>query len=80
MVAYRYDGSFEGFLCCIFESYTKREVPAQIFSDEEAQVSLYPEKWIETDSGHAERVYVSPVSYTHLDVYKRQRISCLIAQ
>ena len=39
MVAYRYDGSFEGFLCCIFESYTKREVPAQIFSDEEAQVS-----------------------------------------
>ena len=59
MVAYRYDGSFEGFLCCIFESYTKREVPAQIFSDEEAQVSLYPEKWIETDSGHAERVYVS---------------------
>lgn len=59
MVAYRYDGSFEGFLCCIFESYTKREVPAQIFSDEEAQVSLYPEKWIETDSGHTERVYVS---------------------
>lgn len=59
MVAYRYDGSFGGFLCCVFESYTRREVPAQIFPEEEPQVSLYPEKWIETNSGHAERVYTS---------------------
>lgn len=59
MVAYRYDGSFDGFLCCVFESYTKREVPALIFSEDEPQFSLYPEKWIETDADHAERVYVS---------------------
>ena len=24
---YTYDGSFEGFLCCIFESYAKKESP-----------------------------------------------------
>ena len=51
MVAYRYDGSFDGFLCCVFESYVRREVPVQILPEEEAQVSLYPEKWIETDPG-----------------------------
>lgn len=59
MVAYRYDGSFEGFLCCVFESYTRRETPALIFSEDEPQYCLYPEKWIETDAEHAERVYTS---------------------
>ena len=29
-MAYRYDGSFPGFLCCIFESYAKRELPAAV--------------------------------------------------
>lgn len=24
---YRYDGSFEGFLCCVFESYVNKEPP-----------------------------------------------------
>lgn len=59
MVAYRYDGSFDGFLCCVFESYVRREVPVQILPEEEAQVSLYPEKWIGTDPDRAERVYTS---------------------
>lgn len=26
-VVYRYDGSFEGFLCCVFDSYVNRERP-----------------------------------------------------
>ena len=25
---YRYDGTFQGFLCCIFESYSRKEIPA----------------------------------------------------
>ena len=58
MVAYRYDGSFEGFLCCIFESYTKREVPAQIFSDEEAQVSLYPKSGLKPIPATRSEFYV----------------------
>ena len=24
-IIYQYDGSFEGLLCCVFESYTKKE-------------------------------------------------------
>ena len=58
-IAYRYDGSFEGFLCCVFESYTKKEVPSLIFPEDEPQYSLYPEKWIETDAENADRVFVS---------------------
>ena len=29
-IVYSYDGSFEGLLCCVFESLEKREVPAEI--------------------------------------------------
>ena len=29
-VAYCYDGSFEGLLCCIFESFEKKERPVSI--------------------------------------------------
>ena len=28
-VIFRYDGSFEGFLCCVFDSYVYKEYPAQ---------------------------------------------------
>ena len=28
---YRYDGSFQGFLCCIFESFSRREIPAGVW-------------------------------------------------
>ena len=27
-IIYQYDGSFEGLLCCVFESYTKKERPS----------------------------------------------------
>ena len=30
---YEYDGSFEGFLCCVFDSYVNKEFPAE-FQDE----------------------------------------------
>ena len=26
-VVYLYDGSFEGFLCCVFESFAQHEIP-----------------------------------------------------
>lgn len=58
-VIYRYDGSFDGLLCCVFESFVKKEVPLDIVSEEEAQWSLYPEKWIESDPDNAARVYRS---------------------
>lgn len=57
-LVYRYDGSFDGLLCCVFESYDKKEIPADIL-DPEAPQMLYPEREIETDPQKAKRVAVS---------------------
>ena len=37
---YLYDGSFHGFLCCIFESYAKKESPTAIACDEALSFTL----------------------------------------
>lgn len=58
-VIYTYDGSFEGFLCCVFESFEHREIPADIKPDYEQQLSLYPSRYIETNQKKADRVYHS---------------------
>jgi probable DNA metabolism protein len=55
-LAYTYDGSLEGLLCCVFESYEWRETPLAIHSDSEGQGLLLESKWIETDLAKAERV------------------------
>lgn len=52
-IAYEYDGSFEGFLCCVYEAFYRREAPA-IFS-EEGQALLYPTRRVQTD-GRARKV------------------------
>ena len=31
---YRYDGTFGGFLCCVFESFLKKETPAAILPED----------------------------------------------
>ena len=33
-IIYRYDGTYEGLLCCVFESYEKREIPSEIITDQ----------------------------------------------
>lgn len=53
---YRYDGSWQGFLCCVFTCFERREVPADIQGDEGAQQSLYPVRRIATDASRAGRV------------------------
>ena len=38
-IIYQYDGSFEGLLCCVFESYTKKERPTAILHDGDEEPS-----------------------------------------
>ena len=54
--AYHYDGSFPGFLCCIFESFSRHEVPAAVCPPEEAQMTLFGVREIPTDTSRAKRV------------------------
>ena len=56
-IIYLYDGSFDGFLCCVFESYATHEIPDDIIPDHLfVQEVLWGTRQIETDGGHAERV------------------------
>lgn len=58
-VVYRYDGSFEGFLCCVFHSFETRQLPFDILTFQEPATTLFPEQHISTDSAKARRVSVS---------------------
>ena len=47
--AYCYDGSFAGFLCCVFESYARKEIPAEVCPPEEGQLNFFGTRQIFTD-------------------------------
>lgn len=53
---YRYDGTWQGFLCCVFECFERRELPVGICGGEVAQQSLYPPRRIVTNPERARRV------------------------
>ena len=78
-VIYRYDGSFEGLMCCVFESYDKKEMPHSILC-EEYQLSLFPIKDIPTDVKRAKRVMDSIPQRMAKDTFDfiwRAFLSCL---
>lgn len=56
---YLYDGSFDGLLCCIFESYANREIPGEICPEYAyEQEVLWQVRQIETNGEYADRVFV----------------------
>lgn len=55
-VVYTYDGSFDGLLCCIFDSYANREVPIAITCEEDEVPLLFAIREVAADRGHAARV------------------------
>ena len=58
-LAYIYDGSLEGFLCCVYNSYAHKQMPFRIATNE-GQSQLFEEtEWIKTDFSHAGKVYDS---------------------
>ncbi|WP_050623280.1 TIGR03915 family putative DNA repair protein [Clostridium phoceensis] len=58
-VCFDYDGSYPGFLTCVFESYAHREEAVCFTSPEEDHLTLWPERHVDTDQAKAERVYRS---------------------
>ena len=58
-VVYLYDGSFEGFLCCVFESFAQHEIPFAVWTPQRETSTLYPVKDIPTDHVRAQRVFAS---------------------
>ena len=76
---YEYDGSFEGFLCCVFESYAQKEVLTAMVSGEDPVITLFPVRTVETDPAHAARVLrkVAKCSPDALDLLRRGFLTCL---
>lgn len=56
---YVYDGSYEGLLCCVFESISAKKIPCAVFSEDSFQPNLWDVNTIYTDSGKAARVEMS---------------------
>lgn len=70
-IIYRYDGTFEGFLCCVFDSYVNKEYPARFQDEGHIEASLFPARWVGTDLRHAQRVLVS---LGKIDPYARELV------
>lgn len=79
-VVYQYDGSFEGLLCCVFESYNAAEIPADIVAPDALSMMLYRHKVIGTDEQAAQRVLESipkKISSEALVFVQQAFLSCL---
>lgn len=77
---YCYDGSFEGLLCCVFESYDQKEVPVDILLPEASQTILFIGKEIKTDFQKSNRVLTSipkKMGVAALDFVRRAFLTCL---
>ena len=55
-MVYYYDGSFDGLLSCIFDSYAYRERPVAIYREEDGIPTLFASRTVTTDTAHARRV------------------------
>ncbi len=55
-LVYQYDGSFDGFLCCVFRAVYQKEDPLAIFPEDSAQATLLETVLIDTQPDKAARV------------------------
>jgi len=77
-VVFQYDGSFDGFLCCVYESYINKAFPIAFFSDEEC-FSLYAVRSVITRRENAQRVMRGLVrqSSPAADLVRRAFLTCM---
>ena len=78
-IFYHYDGSFDGFLSCVFESYAHKEIPAGFYPGEDGICSLFDSRTVPTDPDHAARVLrkVAALSPEAAVLLRRGFLTCL---
>lgn len=77
---YRYDGSLQGFLCCVAQSFYDKSLPAGITALDEPQATLFPVQEIETDpelAGRLERSIVGRISGEAWGMVQRGFLTCM---
>ena len=50
-ISCQYDGTYPGFLSCVFDCYVNREEPVEFHAPEDICCSLYPLRQVETTPG-----------------------------
>ncbi len=76
---YCYDGSFDGLLCCVFESYDRNELPSDVSTAYSPLPLLLPVRQIATVPERATRVFSSipkKMGCAVLDFIKRAFLTC----
>ena len=73
-IAYLYDGTFDGLLCCVYESYYQKELPSLIFNHSQRQATLFPVKEIKTDIISAQKVEDSIIASISKEALKLVRL------
>lgn len=79
-VVYQYDGSGAGLLCCVFDSFARREMPLAIYDGETEETTLFSVHTVETDAAHADRVRAAirtKISPTVLELVRAAYLSDL---
>ena len=78
-VIYHYDGSFEGFLSCVFDSYAHKEIPAGFSSGGDELYTLFDFRTVPTDPDRAARVLrkVAALSPEAAVLLRRGFLTCL---
>ncbi|MEG1426823.1 MAG: TIGR03915 family putative DNA repair protein [Oscillospiraceae bacterium] len=79
-VIYAYDGSYNGLMCCVFESFRRRETPVAVEILGREQPSLFPVREIPTEEEKAERVKKSiplKISLEAKELVEQVYLSCL---
>jgi len=75
-----YDGTLDGFFCCVYECVYSGQLPFDIVPEEEAQPSLMAQQFIATDPEKAKRVRQSipkKISSDALELIQTVYLSCL---
>lgn len=78
-VTYCYDGTFDGLMCCVFESYAQKEIPLDILSPEAAECTLLPLRNIPNETEKARRVLASvpaKIGIAALDFIQQAFLTC----
>ena len=77
-VMYQYDGTLDGFLCCVYESYVYKEIPAAFCCDEDP-LSLFEVRTVITQPAYSHRVSrgIASRSPKALAVVRRSFLTCL---
>ena len=77
-VVFQYDGTFEGFLCCVFDSYVHKEFPIAFYDDEDC-CTLFEVRFVTTDREKAQRIHnsIKNRSKAAADIVRRTFLTCL---